>query len=327
MVLCQEYEYARFDVIALLSRVLRYRYAATFQGGQYTFSQLEARVRPWSMQSCSALIIASAEESERVRRTYRIDSRRVANIPNPIDLTCWPSTDRSAARKALRWPARARIAICHGRIDIRTKGLDILIDAWRSIVARQPAEDLRLILVGDGADAAALQRMLDDDPVSGLEWHRAYIVDRSLISRFLHGADVYVMASRQEGFPVAPIEAMACGLPVVATDAPGLAEIIINVEKPVGLLVPREKPTAFATALSRFPLDPELSAAWGANGNDFRSMRSESGFQNVSDVRARITRARRPGTRPHMVTNRAIASRSGGSKAALVAALRLLGGT
>jgi starch synthase len=73
------------------------------------------------------------------------------------------------------------------------------------------------------------------------------------------------MASRQEGFPVAPLEAMASGLPVVATDAPGLAEIVVGAAKPVGSLVPREEPGALADALSRLLLDPELSRAWGAN--------------------------------------------------------------
>jgi starch synthase len=265
VVLCQEYEYARFDVIAVLSRFLRYRYAATFQGGQYTFSGLEALVRPWSVRSCSVLVIGSAAESERVRRTYRPDSRRVASIPNPMDLDRWPTADRNAAREEFGWPAQARVAICHGRIDIRRKGLDTLVDAWRRVVAEHPAANLRLVLVGDGADAAMLQRMLDADPVPGLEWHRAYIVDRSLISRFLHAADVYVMASRQEGFPVAPLEAMASGLPVVTTDAPGLTEIVLGAAKPVGSLVSREEPGALADALSRLLLDPELSSAWGAN--------------------------------------------------------------
>jgi glycosyltransferase involved in cell wall biosynthesis len=122
-----------------------------------------------------------------------------------------------------------------------------------------------LILVGDGADAAALQLMLDADHVRGLDWHRAYVLDRSVISQFLHAADVYVMASRQEGFPVAPLEAMACGLPVVTTDAPGLAEIVVGAAKPVGFLVPREDPAALANALSRLLLDPGLSIAWGKN--------------------------------------------------------------
>jgi glycosyltransferase involved in cell wall biosynthesis len=120
-------------------------------------------------------------------------------------------------------------------------------------------------LVGDGVDAIGLQLMLEAHPVLGLDWHRSYIVDRSSISRFLHAADVYVMASRLEGFPVAPLEAMASGLPVVATDAPGLAEIVVGAAKPVGTLVPRERPAALAKALSRLLLDPELSVAWGAN--------------------------------------------------------------
>lgn len=266
VVLCQEYEYARFDVIAAMSCFLRYRYAATFQGGQYTFSGLEALVRSWSIRSCSVLVIASAEESERVRNRYRIDSRRVASIPNPLDLGRWPTMNRNAARRELGWPTLARIAICHGRIDIRRKGLDILVEAWRRIVAQQPAAEVRLILVGDGADAAALQLMLDaDHVVRGLDWHRAYVLDRSVISQFLHAADVYVMASRQEGFPVAPLEAMACGLPVVTTDAPGLAEIVVGAAKPVGFLVPREDPAALANALSRLLLDPGLTIAWGKN--------------------------------------------------------------
>jgi glycosyltransferase involved in cell wall biosynthesis len=269
VVLCQEYEYARFDVIAAMSRLLRFRYAATFQGGQYTFSGLEALVRSWSVRSCSVLVIASAEEAERVHNKYRIDSRRVASIPNPLDLGRWPAIDRNAARKVLGWPALARVAICHGRIDIRRKGLDILIEAWRRIVAGQPAADVRLILVGDGADAAALQLMLDADHVRGLDWHRAYVLDRSVISQFLHAADVYVMASRQEGFPVAPLEAMACGLPVVTTDAPGLAEIVVGAAKPVGFLVPREEPAALADALSRLLLDPGLSIAWGKNARTY----------------------------------------------------------
>lgn len=265
VVLCQEYEYARFDVIAVLSRLLGCRYAATFQGGQHTFSTLEALVRPWSVRSCSVLVIGSAAESERVRSTYRPDSRRVVNIPNPMDVDRWPNADRHAVRQQFGWPAQARVAICHGRIDIRRKGLDTLVDAWRRVVAEHPAADLRLILVGDGADAEALQRMLDADPVSGLEWHRRYIVDRSLISQFLHAADVYVMASRQEGFPVAPLEAMASGLPIVVTNASGLSEIVLDAAKPVGCLVPHDQPEALADALSRLLLDPELSSAWGAN--------------------------------------------------------------
>src|SRR5258708_15082949 len=196
VVICQEYEYARFDVIAALSFLLRYRYAATFQGGQCTFSRLEALVRPWSIRSCSVFVTASAEESERVRKAYRVDSRRVASIPNPMDMRRWPTMDRNAAREELGWSALARVAICHGRIDIRRKGLDILVDAWRRVVAEQPAANVRLIRVGDGADAAALQRMLDADAVWGLEWHRAYTGDRYLRSRCLQAAAGYVTASR-----------------------------------------------------------------------------------------------------------------------------------
>jgi glycosyltransferase involved in cell wall biosynthesis len=80
------------------------------------------------------LVIASADESQRVRKTYRVDKGRVASIPNPLDPRRWSTVDRNTAREELGWPTLARVAICHGRIDIQRKGLDILLDAWRRVV-------------------------------------------------------------------------------------------------------------------------------------------------------------------------------------------------
>jgi len=136
--------------------------------------------------------------------------------PGMLGRSSCVSTRPLAQRWVRRWKL-ARVAICHGRIDIRRRSLDILVDAWRRVIALPAAADFRLILVGDGGQrgrAATYARR------RALEWHRGYTVDRSLISRLLHAADAYVMASWQEGFPVPPLEAVVSGLPVVAGDAP-----------------------------------------------------------------------------------------------------------
>src|SRR6185369_8481582 len=84
--------------------------------------------------------------------------------------------------------------------------------------------------------------------------------DREVIRRHLAAADVYAFPSRNEGFPVAPVEAMACGLPVVAADAPGIVDILGEDD---GTVVPAGDAEAFARALGPLLDDHNLRAALG----------------------------------------------------------------
>jgi len=81
--------------------------------------------------------------------------------------------------------------------------------------------------------------------------------------RWLCAADVYVMASRHEGFPVAPLEGMACGLPVVATAVPGLAEIMGEKDPLPGFTVPIADTAALARAIEKLLADIQLSRELG----------------------------------------------------------------
>jgi glycosyltransferase involved in cell wall biosynthesis len=84
-------------------------------------------------------------------------------------------------------------------------------------------------------------------------------LDRALIRQYLSAADVYVFPSRREGFPVAPLEAMACGLPVVAAAAPGIADIFDDGEDCGGLVVPTGDSASLAKSLGRL-LDDDAAA-------------------------------------------------------------------
>ncbi len=86
---------------------------------------------------------------------------------------------------------------------------------------------------------------------SSVLWIDHYLRDRLLMRMWLSAADVYVMASRHEGFPVAPLEGMACGLPVIATAAPGIAEIMGNQVSSPGITVPIADVPALRDALER----------------------------------------------------------------------------
>ncbi|MBE9178453.1 glycosyltransferase family 4 protein [Oculatella sp. LEGE 06141] len=258
-IVCQEYEYARFDVCVGLGQWLHLPVFATFQGGNFQVSRIERFLRPLAMKACAGLIVATGTEAQRVQSRYTIPAEKLACIFNPIDVTTWQAIDRFEARRAVGIPLEAQVAVCHGRIDIHRKGLDILIEAWEKVCRDRPQWDLRLLLVGTGSDAERLHQLISTKPLRGLMWIDEYIRDRTTIQQYLSAADVYTLPSRHEGFPVAPIEAMACGLPVVATDAPGVPDILVDGEASGGLVVPSGDALALASALGRV-FD---NAAWG----------------------------------------------------------------
>jgi starch synthase len=258
--LLQEYEYARFEPLLLLGKSLGLPVFATFQGGDRSLSTLEAQLRPWSLPRAAGLIVASAQERERLATTYaRLPP--LADIPNPVDAEEWRGTPRAAARAALGLPAEDFIAITHGRIDVHRKGLDVLLAAWRELAPTHPRA--RLVLVGAGQDSERLAALLASPGLERVDWQARYTTDRVELRRWLSAADVYVTASRIEGMPVAPLEAMACGLPIVASRAQGLPDILAQGEHSGGLLVPCEDAPALAAALERLARAPALREALG----------------------------------------------------------------
>jgi starch synthase len=261
VILCQEYEYARFDVVTALGSMLGLPVFATFQGGNWQMSRFEKFTRPRALKRCAGLIIGPADEAARVQTQYRLAPRKIARIPNPIDLAEWQPVSRTKAREALGLSLSTRIAISHGRVDIFRKGLDVLLDAWTKVRKERPRQDWRLVLIGSGDDASKLRSMLSGS--HSVIWIDRYIRDRSQMRRWLSAADVYVMASRHEGFPVAPLEGMACGLPIVATSVPGIAELMGEEAPLPGITVPITDAAALSAALSRLLGDIELSRALG----------------------------------------------------------------
>lgn len=149
-----------------------------------------------------------------------------------------------------------------GGLQIWRKGLDVLLDAWKLICEGRTDANLLLLLIGSGRNTAELWDRVKLDP--RIRWIDRYINDRHELWRYICAADVCTLPSRHEGFAVAPLEAMAAGLPVVAADVPGVADLLRGGEEAGGIIVPREDPAALAAALGRLLDDDDLARDLGA---------------------------------------------------------------
>ncbi len=273
-ILCQEYEYARFDIAVLLGKLVHLPVFATFQGGDKISSPIEYPLRWLSLRASDGLIVASQMERDRLESEYGIGQPKVVRIFNPMGVTTWQAIDRNEARHHSNIPIEARVAIFHGRMQIQHKGLDLLLAAWEQICQQRPDKDLRLLLVGTGSDAEELSHQITLRKLRGVMWINEYVRDRTAIQRYLSAADVYILPSRKEGFPVAPLEAMACSLPIVATDVAGISDILELGGASGGIVVPPENVDRLALVLGQLLDDEILSRELGKQARK----RVEEGF-------------------------------------------------
>ena len=178
---------------------------------------------------------------------------RVGVIYNGIDVGPLPTPDaRQRARRALGEDALVVGTI--GRLD-PVKDLGTLI---RGVREAARARDLLLVVIGDGADRAALERASID---AGVEARVRFLGHRDDARTWLAGCDVYANSSISEGVSLTILEAMAAGLPIVATRVGGTPEIV---DDSCGRLVPSRDPAAIAAALVELDRSPDLRSKLGA---------------------------------------------------------------
>ncbi len=146
------------------------------------------------------------------------------------------------------------VLVAVGRLNAQ-KGFDILLQALRRLAG------VRLVIAGGGEEHDALKRQAA----------RLGVSDRLQITGWtdhvrdvLSQGDIFVLPSRSEGFPLAIIEAMLAGLPVVASRVGGVPESVRDGE--TGILVPKDDPERLASALQRLIDDPDLRVSMGRRG-------------------------------------------------------------
>ena len=139
----------------------------------------------------------------------------------------------------------------------------LLARAFVLALQQQPAlrERLRLVLVGDGPLRAQAQSVLAEGGVADLAWLPG---ERADVPAVMRGLNAFVLPSLAEGVSNTILEAMACGLPVIATDVGGNAELVQHGQ--AGLVIPPDDVPAMAQALCRLATQPLEAQRMGTAG-------------------------------------------------------------
>ena len=171
-------------------------------------------------------------------------------IPNGVDITCFQPahTDTSLTRQS-------QVVLCLARLSYQ-KGIDVLLQAWRLVHEQVPRA--RLIIVGTGPLQSQLERMARELEVAN--WVEFAGLQNDAVAQ-LHRGSISVLPSRYEGMSHAILEAMACGLPCIATRVSGSEDLIQHGVN--GLLVECEDYQGLAQALICLLDDSELARKYG----------------------------------------------------------------
>ena len=200
------------------------------------------------VRAADRLLVVSADLGTLAARDYDADPRHVRVIPNGCDAATFHLRDRAQARNELGIAAGAEIVIYVGRL-VAEKGLRELIEAMRALAATHPQSEL--VLVGDGPLRAELDLAAANLP-GRIRQTGALPPER--VATWLAAANVLALPSYSEGHPNVIVEALACGLPVVATPVGGIPEVV---DATCAILVPPRDSAALARGL-----DEALRRTW-----------------------------------------------------------------
>lgn len=206
--------------------------------------------------------ISPRQRSEIVERFRVAPPDRVSVIPLGLDLDRFLAIDRRTFDfgDQLGFPREAFVIGCVGRL-VRIKDIRTLIDAVAIAAAELPS--LRLAIVGDGTERAALEQHMRQSNLGAVV---AFTGWRRDLTTVYGGLDVVALSSRNEGTPVALIEAMAAGRPVVATAVGGVPDVVEDGVS--GLVVTPADPERLAAAIVRLGRSPDVRAQMGCRGRE-----------------------------------------------------------
>ncbi|RPJ46851.1 MAG: glycosyltransferase, partial [Chloroflexi bacterium] len=238
------------------------RVRRVYQGKNDSFPDTRFEIEDRTIVAADRIIAECPQDKEDLTHLYQADPRRVTIVPAGYDPQEMQPIDKQAARKHLGISEDERIILQLGRVVPR-KGIDTVIHGLARLV-RDYNIDACLLVVGCESEAP--------DPRATLELDRLIQIarkervasrvnfigrrQRDVLKYYYSAADVFVSTPWYEPFGITPLEAMACGTPVVGSNVGGIKYSVADGK--TGFLVPPKDPDALAARLAELFQDPAL---------------------------------------------------------------------
>lgn len=225
--------------------------------GRYSFIRtvLETIILRYMAKRVMAVGYSTAQAHQK-----RLGHQKIIAIPNALELI--PTTteeERKNIRMELVGDLETEVIISVGRL-VPQKGYNDLLLAFSSVVKKYPRS--RLLIAGDGPLLDALSKLKNE---LGIAEKVLFLGSRNDVPRLLAASDLYVNSSHWEGLSVAILEAMAAGLPVVATNVSDTPQVVSEV---AGRVVPSQSPEALEHAINFFLQDPDIRKKFGEQARE-----------------------------------------------------------
>jgi glycosyltransferase involved in cell wall biosynthesis len=273
---------------AVLARPRGVRVVSSIRNSHLPAGRLRRLVMPRLIRRSDAILVNSERGRELVLEACRAPAGRVTLVPNGIDVHRLRRSEPGTLRDALGIPATAPLVLYVGR-HARVKNIPRLLGVARTVLDANA--DVRVVLAGDGLGP----ELVAGTPLAA-ESRLFCLGPRQDVPSLLRDATALILTSDNEGMPNVVLEALASGVPVVATNVGDLARMI---PEGCGLLVPREV-EPFAAALLRVLAEaPAFRRAVKAHAASLAALWSSEAMANRTiDVwREALRRASSPDTR------------------------------
>ncbi len=225
-----------------------------------TESKLRVAAESRVMKGVDSIVVSTTQEREDLARLYGVPEHKVDVIPAGVDLQLFRKLDKADSRRRLGLEER-NVILSVGRME-PLKGFDILLN---SLAMLRGAPDTRLVIVGgdEGRDREMRRLKSLATELGVLDFVTfAGVVDQAELPIYYSAADIFVLPTYYESFGLVALEAMACGLPVIASRVGGLRSFIDDGR--TGYLIPWQRPEAFADRMADLLADSKLREGMGA---------------------------------------------------------------
>jgi L-malate glycosyltransferase len=196
--------------------------------------------------ACAHRVVANSSAAADRLRLEHVAAHKIAVVPNGLDVSLFNAPPAKLSRRRV-------IVVANLRPE---KGHDVLVDAAPAILNRFP--DARFELVGGGPGGPALADRTRERGVAHAFTFAGHCED---VAARLRAADLFALPTRSDASPNAVVEAMAAGLPIVASRVGGIGELVEHERS--GLLIPPDNPRELAESICRLMDDAEMAARLG----------------------------------------------------------------